>query len=142
VLGAAAAAGSSFTSAERRGARRYPSAVKAKTTLTIAGNPLAFRRSLDLSLPTSSHARGRGDQILGVTIASGRRRVYSILPEIPARHVRRRRLAQMIIDAEGELMRQGHARTVALMRKAIGAGWRPGKPKARAKPKPQILHGG
>jgi hypothetical protein len=50
--------------------------------------------------------------------------IYSILPEIPARHVRRRRLAQQIIEAEDALMREGHARTVALMRKAIGNGWR------------------
>jgi hypothetical protein len=53
--------------------------------------------------------------------------LYSILPEIPARHVRRRLLAQKILAAEDELMKQGHIRLNSLMRKAIGQGWRPKK---------------
>jgi hypothetical protein len=64
--------------------------------------------------------------------------LFGILPEIPAHHTRRRRLVKAIIEAEDKLLREGYARTVALMRRAIGAGWRPGKPtsrKARSKPK-------
>jgi hypothetical protein len=43
---------------------------------------------------------------------------------VPAHHVRRRRLAQQIIEAEAELIRQGHVRLNSLMRKAMGNGWR------------------
>ena len=71
--------------------------------------------------------------------------LFGILPQIPVRHVRRRRLAQQIIEAEDMLLREGHARTVALMRRAIGAGWRPGKPtsrKARSKPKTEHYQAG
>jgi hypothetical protein len=49
---------------------------------------------------------------------------FVILPSIPARHVRRRKLAKRILEAEEWLMQQHRQRTQSLMRIAIGAGWR------------------
>jgi hypothetical protein len=52
---------------------------------------------------------------------------FGILPAIPTRHMRRRRIAEAIIDVETELLKQGHVRVQSLMRTAIGQGWRPKK---------------